>query len=402
MKIKKQMICILLGTAGFLAAGIRTGQSGDELRELKRPPWGQGSVGYEILVEGLEDHPVTLELQVEEREFTEQQADLIFDQIVESLPDQILGENQSLNEVKSNLNLLSFEAEYGVRLSWYSEDPEVMDSFGQITGRNLPDEGRPSSLTVILSQGKIKREYRIPIRVYPPELTKEEAAAAKFNELLCSLEQQGRTQEILKLPQYYEGKELHYRIPEDTGRSVLLVLGVLLAVLCTAKEKMDEREAEKQRRSQLLLDYSELVSKLMIFIGAGMTVPGAWEQVALSYEKMRKEGRSERRYVYEEVCTSYYQMKSGVSEGKAYRDFGRRTGLNCYLKLAGLLEQNRKTGIKNLKLLLDAEMEAAFEQRKNLAKKLGEEAGTKLLLPLFLMLGVVMVMIMVPAFLVMY
>ena len=44
----------------------------------------------------------------------------------------------------------------------------------------------------------------------------------------------------------------------------------------------------------------------------------------------------------------------------------------------------------------------AFEQRKNLAKKLGEEAGTKLLLPLFLMLGVVMVMMVVPAFLAFY
>lgn len=47
-------------------------------------------------------------------------------------------------------------------------------------------------------------------------------------------------------------------------------------------------------------------------------------------------------------------------------------------------------------------MVSAFEQRKNLAKKLGEEAGTKLLLPLFLMLGVVMIMIVVPAFLAIY
>ena len=47
-------------------------------------------------------------------------------------------------------------------------------------------------------------------------------------------------------------------------------------------------------------------------------------------------------------------------------------------------------------------MVAAFEQRKNLAKKLGEEAGTKLLLPLFLMLGVVMIMMVVPAFLAFY
>ena len=35
--------------------------------------------------------------------------------------------------------------------------------------------------------------------------------------------------------------------------------------------------------------------------------------------------------------------------------------------------------------------------RKTRARRMGEEAGTKLLAPLFLMLGIVMVMIMAPA-----
>jgi hypothetical protein len=72
------------------------------------------------------------------------------------------------------------------------------------------------------------------------------------------------------------------------------------------------------------------------------------------------------------------------------------------MKLASLLEQNRKTGLKNLRYLLEEEVAAAFEERKNIAKRLGEEAGTKLLLPLFLMLGIVMVMVVAPAFLSFY
>ena len=38
-----------------------------------------------------------------------------------------------------------------------------------------------------------------------------------------------------------------------------------------------------------------------------------------------------------------------------------------------------------------------MEERRNLAKKLGEQAGTKLLFPMMLMLLVVMVILMVPA-----
>lgn len=49
--------------------------------------------------------------------------------------------------------------------------------------------------------------------------------------------------------------------------------------------------------------------------------------------------------------------------------------------------------------LLRAEMTEAFELRKHGARRMGEEAGTRLLLPLFLMLGVVMVMVAVPAML---
>lgn len=55
------------------------------------------------------------------------------------------------------------------------------------------------------------------------------------------------------------------------------------------------------------------------------------------------------------------------------------------------------TGTKNLQEMLEQEMAEAWEQQKNVARRMGEEAGTKLLAPLLLMLLVVMVVIMVPA-----
>ena len=47
--------------------------------------------------------------------------------------------------------------------------------------------------------------------------------------------------------------------------------------------------------------------------------------------------------------------------------------------------------------LLEQEAETALEERRAMARKLGEEAGTKMLLPLILMLGIVIAIIMVPA-----
>jgi hypothetical protein len=45
-----------------------------------------------------------------------------------------------------------------------------------------------------------------------------------------------------------------------------------------------------------------------------------------------------------------------------------------------------------------SESRNAFEERKQTARKQGEEAGTKLLLPMMLMMGIVLVIIILPAY----
>lgn len=64
-----------------------------------------------------------------------------------------------------------------------------------------------------------------------------------------------------------------------------------------------------------------------------------------------------------------------------------------------MLSQNLRKGTKGLSELLQREAAGAFEERKTAARKVGEETSTKLLGPMFLMLGVVLMIIVVPAFL---
>lgn len=149
----------------------------------------------------------------------------------------------------------------------------------------------------------------------------------------------------------------------------------------------------KKRENSLLMDYSEILSRFAVLTGAGYTIRQAWRKMVVDHE-----GKPPRP-VYEEMRVALNRMNTGISELQSYGEFGRRCGLRCYLRFVSLLENNLNTGGKNLRNLLEREVETAFEQRKDLAKRLGEEASAKLLLPLFLMLGVVMVMIVAPAFL---
>ena len=127
-----------------------------------------------------------------------------------------------------------------------------------------------------------------------------------------------------------------------------------------------------------------------------MTIRSAWEKITGDYLKRRS--REGRKYVYEEMLISVNQLRAGMSERDVYTDFGRRTAQHRYVRFAGLLSQNLRHGISGLTDDLDTEMHAALEERKNLAIRKGEEAGTKLLFPMMAMLVVVVVCITVPAF----
>lgn len=128
-----------------------------------------------------------------------------------------------------------------------------------------------------------------------------------------------------------------------------------------------------------------------------MTVKCAWRKVTEGYAREKEEGK--KRYAYEEMIQTCHEMDSGVTESESYENFGRRCDVQVYIRLGALLSQNLRKGTKGLTELLKLESIQAFEERKAQAKRLGEEAGTKLLLPMFLMLAVVLVIVIVPAFL---
>ena len=92
-------------------------------------------------------------------------------------------------------------------------------------------------------------------------------------------------------------------------------------------------------------------------------------------------------------------MQGGIAELEAYERFGKRCKVNVYMKFSMLLAQNLRKGSKGLAELLKMESIQALEQRKSYAKRRGEEASTKLMLPMFAMFAVVLVIIMIPAFL---
>ena len=365
--------------------------------KILREGYGGNEKQYQILVEGLEGEALesAVTVTVGPRQYDDAEADAVFEEAMTQMEERIRAGNPSLMEVHENLVLPKRIEEMGIRLKWYSSDPELLNASGVL--RSQVNEPQEVVLHVQLSDGIHRADYELPVRVVPRERTGKERLLESFAQVIQKEDRMQQKQEHLVLPSEYEGRTLRYRTEQDRGYAVLPLLGILLAVIWPARHQSEIRKQERKREQELLLDYAELVSKLMIFTGAGMNVRNAWGRMVTDYETALQQGRTKRRIAYEEMQQTHYQIQNGMSESNAYREFGRRCRLQPYLKLSSLLEQNRRSGTKDLRAILEMELADAFEMRKNLARRMGEEAGTKLLLPLFLMLGIIMVMIMVPA-----
>ena len=72
-----------------------------------------------------------------------------------------------------------------------------------------------------------------------------------------------------------------------------------------------------------------------------------------------------------------------------------------YMRFSSIITQNIRKGSEGILNILEQEASQALVERKQEALKRGEVAGTKLLFPMMLMLGLVMAIIMIPAFMTM-
>ena len=396
---KRQVICVSLGI--ILALAVTFVEKQDTVltkwNGLERNTYGQGETQQEILVEGLLAKKVPLAVRIGERRYTKEEAADAIHMAAEELSAQIAGGNESLEQVQSRLELVTWLDKYGISVRWQPDDTELISASGEVFNSGCPESGRETFLTATLKAGEYAEDYIYRVNVLPPGRTQEEKELAAFENFLMEKEEEQKYSEVFILPEEFEGKTLTYSA--DRGRSSLMfpLLGILAAILLPLKDRQREQEAKKKRECQMMMDYSEILSRLVVFLVAGRPVRKACAKIVDDYR--RTEEKAGKRAAYEEMAAAYYLMQRGVPEIQAYSEFGNRCRVLPYRKLAGILEQNVKNGSKSLTPVLEAEMEAAFEQRKNLARRLGEEASTKLLLPLFMMLLIVMVMITVPAFL---
>lgn len=326
---------------------------------------------------------------------------------------ETLAEGEAATEDADTTAIAMAEQREAAR-AYYRKYRHLMDSDGTLHNETLaPGTVVTGYLSLIMStdivptstDGETKylktqyhsAPYRIYVGIVPRALSRYESLLLQLQQAITAEDEGSLGENMLSLPTEIDGQRIYYSEHEDRSYLLLPLLGVIAAMAIYMRQGQARRTEKKQREALLMLDYSELVSKLMVYIGAGLTVRNALETISQHFDTLIARGIKEERPLYQELRTMVIQFRRNMPESEIYLSFGRRVNLKPYTKLVSLIEQNRMNGARNLRAMLELEMEDAFEQRKTTARRLGEEAGTKLLLPLFIMLGIVMIIVIVPA-----
>lgn len=392
-KIVLAMRIVLLGfLVGILLRAVNSYEAKIPDGIVKRQTFEMGNTRLELIAEstgGSEKYA----LDMAPRNLTEEEVREWMEEFVRDAGNYILGDNQDLQHIYSDLCLEEAYDGFPFDIQWSSDNPEAISRSGKVyeTFSEVP-----VVLTFSVIYGGMRYSRDIQVVVSPPIMTETERGREELLDYLHETEQQHRAEDEWKLPDTWNGKELEWRYKvEDYSLLIWFMTPVIAgSVFFLADKDLHSRVEEKHK--ELERDYADIVHKIVLYTGAGMTVRGAVQKVGSEYERC-SDGK-DKRCGYEEIKYICRELQSGVSEGTAYERMGKRTGVKDYIKLSSILIQDLKRGNGKLQERLTEEADRAIECRLAQARKLGEESGTKLLLPMVIMLGVAMLLILYPAF----
>ena len=386
------LIIVFVGTYQEKEGVIRQGN-------IVKDDW---EMGCELYYEA-EDGNISgnTKITIPQKNYSKQEAEKLFQQVEEQLETEVLGSNPSLEQVNSDLNFVDSLEGIPVEITWSTDKEEYINSYGQVFNFSIEPEGNIVMITAVLSLGEYEKEYSFPVCVVLPDKKDvswwQKAVQYKMEALL---EQTSGENQIL-LPQQIAGSNIVFSEKQDNRPWEYLLAIPLLTVLLFYGTWKEEEKQKGKKEEELIREYPEIVSRLSLYIQAGMTSKKAIEKMVRDYEKIKTTSRKKgvRKFAYEELRVTYYEMQSGISEHTAYKNLGERTGLTEYKKLSAILVQQLEKGSGSFLNNLQQETREAFEKRKRTAKEAGEKAGTKLLFPMGILLVVTLVIIMTPAFL---
>lgn len=364
---------------------------------LERPKTGDGVMEYELVADvgdDLGEVPVTIE--VNEQKCDKAEMDKFFATACERLEQEVTDGNASPEQITGSLNLISSIPGTSITVEWLDMDYSLIYPDGTILHDHI-ENPVIVYLTARLKYFDEEKIYSFPVRLMPEEKSASAVFLEKLGMQLTELDTEQSEEAYLTLPGEVDGMQVSWKAADSKTEVKISVLGMLAVAAVIPGWRFELKKREKERSSQMMRDYTDIISKFILLITAGMTCRSAWEKICSDYSEHRTDSDPEK-FAYEEMIKSCRELKLGLPEAEVYDRFGERCGVTAYQRFGTILSRNLKRGSRDMLMVLEEESQDAFSERREAVKQKGEEVGTKLLIPMMGMLCIVIAIVVVPAF----
>lgn len=167
---------------------------------------------------------------------------------------------------------------------------------------------------------------------------------------------------------------------------IAMVFGIALAALAALYLSEEFKDKLNERRSELLMQFPQVLSKMTLLVNSGMVLREAWQKVAMSGTGI----------LYTEMQYTSVELQNGIAEWDAYYAFGERCALKEMKKFASVITQGLSKGSSELTMILKDMSDEMWETKRNLVKRKGEASASKLLGPTAMIFGGILIMIIAP------
>lgn len=365
-------------------------------RVFERNPFGFGEKEVPLILE--KDGEIKeYSLKLEEQSLSSDELNKLYSDFFDELEKNMRGGNASLKEVRTSLQFDEYLEGYPFEVTYEPENPDYVRSDGSLGtefGSVGAEKGYVTEILVTAEYGPYSRSRRYEIHLKGRKEDRRKTAFQEAIESLLNKEKKTREHKSFLVPTTSE--EVSIQIA--TGKSPVFgyfLLGVLVLLFLPVHKYLELREGEKRCRKEMMRDFPVIVHLLTLYMGAGLSFASSVRRISEDYQKRQREKK--KKYAFEEMIRMDRLMRMGVSQKEACIFWGKQFQEIMYQKLSLTLIQTISKGTREARVLMENAEKNAFLQRIDQAKKEGEEAATRLLFPMIVLLCLVMVLIMYPA-----
>lgn len=365
---------------------------------LERPAAGEGnekkSLWMEVAYAG-KTLEKTVTVTVPQQEETEEETQQNLEEVMEGLKNRFDGKI-----VFSDVDLPRKLS--GVSLSYTSLTPDLVDGDGRVKAR----VGTTRQSLALSATGRANGQKKtVKLLFYLgafADLSENQRLALEEKQLTADLKEgsYANASEVDLPSSTQEGARVTFYEKTEDNRFLWMILFLLFPMAALIRQDVKLKNQVKIRRQKIEASYPSFIGELVILIGSGMSLSSAWQKIGSDYGKMIMEtgvSNEAEDPLLEEVERTSRQLQEGTPMKEVLSDFASRMRSRQVRRLTSLLQQNLKRGDEFLLVRLRELSDEEWENRKRQVKEKSEQADTKLLIPLGMMLVVVLILVTAPA-----